>query len=90
MSEIIRIGDRIRISVALIKQIYAMPDHASESVELVEVLALDDGCKELMLKRVEPPKPGFHCEVCGHTHTGQQLGYICIGCPCEARAKAAA
>jgi len=22
------------------------------------------------------------CDKCGHAHTGIQLAYICIGCPC--------
>jgi hypothetical protein len=25
----------------------------------------------------------WHCNACGHQHTGRRLGYICIGCPCQ-------
>jgi hypothetical protein len=25
----------------------------------------------------------WQCTECGHTHTGIQLNWICIGCPCE-------
>jgi len=27
-------------------------------------------------------RPNNPCPECGHTHTGVQLAYICIGCPC--------
>lgn len=26
---------------------------------------------------------GFDCRACKHRHSGEQLAYICIGCPCE-------
>jgi hypothetical protein len=32
-----------------------------------------------------PPYDGigsWWCSECEHSHTGRQLGYICIGCPC--------
>lgn len=25
----------------------------------------------------------WHCTECGHSHTGRDLAYICIGCPCD-------
>jgi hypothetical protein len=27
----------------------------------------------------------IRCAECGHTHTGKQWAYICIGCPCPAQ-----
>ncbi len=34
---------------------------------------------------IEGERPGFACPQCGHRHTSQRLGFICIGCPCEVR-----
>lgn len=31
-------------------------------------------------RRVAP-----RCARCGHTHAGPNLGWICVGCPCEER-----
>lgn len=45
------IGDRIRISVALIKQIAEEPDHASVVVVLTGIVVEDDGSKVLVLQR---------------------------------------
>lgn len=30
---------------------------------------------------------GFDCKACGHHHQGPRFAFICIGCPCEARAE---
>ena len=27
----------------------------------------------------------LQCPSCGHEHTDQKFGFICIGCPCEKR-----
>lgn len=46
------VGDRIRISVALIRQIAKeSPVHESLAVKLVDVQVEDDGCKVLHLQR---------------------------------------
>ena len=28
---------------------------------------------------------GIKCGACGHEHTGPELAFICIGCPCPAQ-----
>lgn len=45
-------GDKIRISVALLRQLYDQPDHMSELVEVGEVRSEPDGSKMLVLNRV--------------------------------------
>lgn len=30
-------------------------------------------------------REGWDCGKCGHRHSGRSLGYICIGCPCDAQ-----
>lgn len=44
-------GDLMRFSVALLKQIYEEPDHASVLVRLKGVHVDADGCKVLLLER---------------------------------------
>lgn len=29
------------------------------------------------------PRDGFDCPDCGHSHTNERMGFICIGCPCS-------
>lgn len=48
----IEIGDRVRISVELLKLLYERPDHESETV-IVERILYDDGVKVLCLSPEE-------------------------------------
>ena len=48
----VAVGDTMRISVELIKQIDRLPEHASELVKLVEVRVEADGSKTLVLERI--------------------------------------
>jgi hypothetical protein len=57
MSEVIRVGDRMRISVALIRQIDAEIDGQSPVVEVAEVRLEHDGTKTLVMKRIDTEDP---------------------------------
>jgi hypothetical protein len=49
----VEVGDRMRFSVGLLRQIYERPEHTSELVELIEVHIEADGAKLLVLKRCD-------------------------------------
>jgi len=46
------VGDVIRISVALLRQIYDDPDHETEAVKLASVRTEADGTKILILEKI--------------------------------------
>jgi len=48
----VRVGDRIRISVAMLRHLYESPEHISFQVEVAEIINEDDGTKTLMLKHL--------------------------------------
>jgi hypothetical protein len=52
--ETLVVGDRMRISVELIRQIAEYPNFASFVVYLKEIRVEDDGTKTLVLERVSP------------------------------------
>lgn len=53
LTQRLEVGDRLRFSTALLRQIHEGPDHESELVELVEVRIEEDGSKVLVVKRVD-------------------------------------
>lgn len=53
LARAVTVGDRMRLSVALIRDYAALPDHASPVVILTEVRLEDDGTKILVMDR--PP-----------------------------------
>ena len=52
-TKVVQIGDRIRCSVALLRQLYEYPQHRSALVELVGVQVEEDGSKILFLNNVD-------------------------------------
>lgn len=50
----VQIGDRIRISVALLRDVYDQPEHESAPVTVANVETRSDGEKVLHLEKVEP------------------------------------
>lgn len=52
----VRIGDRMRISVELIRQLANDPDFTSPLVVLTEVRLAEDGTKILVLQKVQEPE----------------------------------
>ncbi len=51
------VGDRIRFSTALLRQIHDGPDHESELVEVERIIREPDGDLTLWVKRVETTPP---------------------------------
>jgi len=68
MSKVIQIGDFIRVSVALIRDIHAQPGHESLLCVITDVKVEPDGSKVLVLTRPdyyaaqhgEPGEPEYH------------------------------
>lgn len=50
---IVKIGDKIRFSTELLKQIHENPYHHSEIVVVEKIETKNDGCKTILLRKVE-------------------------------------
>jgi hypothetical protein len=53
MTEVVKVGDRIRFTVALLRDLEKLPEHRSFLVEVAEVRVEDDGGKILVLHRLD-------------------------------------
>lgn len=51
--DVVDVGDVIRFSVGLLKQLYEEPDHISLLVKVIEVRVELDGSKVLVLQRAD-------------------------------------